>query len=127
MRKLLESWRGKAFSVEELAGFKYKKLVCCPCRLVIKHEAKQDGSIRDIIADILKPSEAAKALKPEGTPTYFDFDEDMEWPTHIPEGITKIAQESYDWKSKFGGGNPSGDPGEREPAAAADDDDDLPF
>jgi hypothetical protein len=129
MRKLLESWRGQGFTAEELKGFKYKTLVGVPCQLLIKHVEKQDGSIKDEITDILKPSEAGKAMKPEGKLTYFDFDEDEPWPEHIPDGITKIAMESYDWKSKFGGTPASTGPvdGPLDGEPPVDDDDGMPF
>jgi len=44
LRKDLESWRGKAFSDEELSGFDVEKLIGVNCLLNIIENVKQDGS-----------------------------------------------------------------------------------
>ena len=44
LRTTLESWRGRAFTAEELAGFDIAKLVGAPCLISVKHQPKADGS-----------------------------------------------------------------------------------
>jgi hypothetical protein len=44
LRKMLESWRGKAFTDQEAANFDITKLVGAPCMLNIVHKASADGT-----------------------------------------------------------------------------------
>lgn len=46
LRPFLESWRGKAFTPEELGKFDISKLVGVPALLSIVHEAGEDGETR---------------------------------------------------------------------------------
>src|SRR5689334_6354597 len=43
LRKDLESWRGKAFTAEELAGFDLEALIGVGCMLNIIHKEREDG------------------------------------------------------------------------------------
>ncbi len=52
LRKVLESWRGKQFTADELKGFSMEKVVGAPCMITIIHKAKQAGGVRDQIAAI---------------------------------------------------------------------------
>ena len=52
LRKHLESWRGRAFSAEELKRFDLDNIVGKPCQLTIIHEQNQAGGIRDKISGI---------------------------------------------------------------------------
>lgn len=51
LAKDLESWRGKAFTDDERAGFDLKKVLGQPCLLNVIHEAK-DGNVYSNIASI---------------------------------------------------------------------------
>lgn len=44
LRNDLESWRGKAFTEEELEGFEMKKVLGAPCMVNVIHQAKKKGS-----------------------------------------------------------------------------------
>jgi len=65
LHKDLKSWRGKAFSKEELAGFDVEKVLGVPCRLMIMHEEKE-GKIYANITAITK-ADRATAIAPAGT------------------------------------------------------------
>ena len=45
LRKFLTSWRGKAFTPEELQGFDVEKVMGAPCLLQIIHNARPDGKV----------------------------------------------------------------------------------
>lgn len=51
LRKMLDSWRGRPFTSEELKGFDVSKIVGAACMLSVIHEQKQNG-IRDKIASV---------------------------------------------------------------------------
>lgn len=42
LRKVLTSWRGKAFSTDELAGFDLEKLIGANCQILVTHNRKDD-------------------------------------------------------------------------------------
>lgn len=52
LRKVLESWRGKPFTVEELKGFNIGNIVGAPCMLTIIHEPRQSGGVRDKVSSV---------------------------------------------------------------------------
>lgn len=53
LRKDLESWRGKAFTPQELGGFDVENLLHAPCMLNVIHETK-DGKTYSNIASIMR-------------------------------------------------------------------------
>ena len=44
LRATLESWRGRAFTADELRGFDISRLIDAPCLISVKHQPKADGS-----------------------------------------------------------------------------------
>ncbi len=57
LRAMLESWRGRAFTTEELEGFDVTKLINAPCLVSVKHQPKADGSggIRAQVSGVMAP------------------------------------------------------------------------
>lgn len=56
LRATLESWRGRAFTAEELNGFDIAKLINAPCLISVKHQPKADGSgIRAQVSGVMAP------------------------------------------------------------------------
>lgn len=56
LRATLESWRGRAFTAEELSGFDIAKLINAPCLISVKHQPKADGSgIRAQVSGVMAP------------------------------------------------------------------------
>lgn len=124
----LISWRGKAFTDEELAGFDLVKILGAPCLLTITHQDRNGSTYANI-------SGIAKAMKGMNiTPTLplftFDLDVDpLEKMEGMPEWITKKIKESTTYKERVAGsGN---DAGMEYPGAAdfedVDDEGQLPF
>jgi hypothetical protein len=79
--KDLKSWRGKAFTPEELAGFDVEKVIGAPCQIVISHEEK-DGLVYGNITAIMKAG--ANRIQPSGN--YIRFKD-------RPENAAKNARE----------------------------------
>jgi len=52
LRSVLESWRGKPFTADELKGFDVAKLIGVPCMLSVIHSANAKGKVFAKIASI---------------------------------------------------------------------------
>ena len=101
LRPLLEAWRGKAFTVEELMKFDLESIVGQPCQLTIVHETKEGKTKAKVMS-------AAKLMKnvvapPQVNPTQvFWIDE---WNQgafdSLPEGFQKIIRESDEYRQRM--------------------------
>jgi len=107
LRKDLESWRGKAFTPDELEGFDVEKLIGANCLLNIIEHKKMDGSKFAKIASISPLIEGMEKL------TVVNSDP--------PEWIDKKRQESMECKGTM---NEDTVP---EPEPLDETQDDLPF
>ena len=90
LRKDLESWRGKAFTAEELEGFDVQKLIGVNCLLNITEYEKRDGTKAQgigAISQLMKGMTPIKAIR-----------------TEPPEWIAKMRSESEEMKSCAGDG-----------------------
>lgn len=67
LRKDLESWRGKAFTDDELNGFDVEKLIGANCMLNVVEYKKQDGSIGQKIGAIMPAIKNLIPMKQENT------------------------------------------------------------
>jgi hypothetical protein len=63
LAKDLKSWRGRAFTPEELKGFDVERIVGAPCQLVIVHN-EHDGAVYANVQNIMKAGELK--LRPSG-------------------------------------------------------------
>lgn len=61
--KLLQSWRGKPFTQDELKGFDIEKLIGVSCQLVIEPYVDGKGVSRTKVANVVK---AKEKLEPSG-------------------------------------------------------------
>lgn len=62
--KDLKSWRGRAFTAQELAGFDLEKVLGAPCQLVVTH-AESEGKTYANVTAILK-ADPRNSLKASG-------------------------------------------------------------
>jgi len=131
MRKDLQGWRGRPFTLEELKGFKLENVVGKPCLLnLVPSECGKYtniGGINPLMAGMEAP-------KQENPSTYFSFDDCVDgvepaWPEGMPNWIVDIAKESDEYRSLIAGIDattstataPEPDPDD------AGDDEDIPF
>lgn len=127
LRAELESWRGRAFTDEELAGFDISKVVGAPCLITIVHEkGKKDASktyaVITTVSAIPKSMKAA-GLAPQVNESVFYSLEmgDCAAFHKLPEWVRKKVAESHERTGKMG--KPTGS-GASDPDLAADD---IPF
>lgn len=72
LRKFLESWRGRPFTAEELAGFDLKAVVGLTCLVGIVHEAKGDKVYANL-SSVMKLPKGMPAPAGEIVPVSFDM------------------------------------------------------
>jgi hypothetical protein len=101
----LTSWRGKAFTKEELDGFDLAKLVGANCMLNIIHVKSEDGKkIYSNIASISPKMKNQQALVPENNKTYYCMsDHFMNIPADVPKWQREKIVASDEWKAMEGG------------------------
>lgn len=89
LRPMLESWRGRAFTAEELNGFDLKKVLGANCLLNIVHAQGTGKNVGKTYANVKSVNPVTKGtniLKPENNMVFFSLDECKDTIT-IPPGI----------------------------------------
>jgi len=103
MSKDLSSWRGKAFTEQEKAGFDITNLIGANCLLNIAHAQKQDKSMKDLIASITPLMAGMNKLQPENkTVDYSISDHGFNF-EGVPDWAVKMIKESAEYKSMIDG------------------------
>lgn len=108
LRKMLEAWRGKKFSFDELQGFDLKTLLNVNGMIqVIHNHNKNTGKTYANVASVIPLIRSMEKKTPVHVPVYFDFDEEMELP-ELPEWILNRIRESQEWELRVKGKTPKG-------------------
>lgn len=91
LRGLLEAWRGRSFSPEELKGFKLKNILSATCYITTKHKVNQQTNKRwSEVISICRLPQGVTCPQPFNKPIFFDLDEYTEESyLSVPEGIRK--------------------------------------
>ena len=103
LRKDLESWRGRKFAAQELAGFDLRGLLGAACQLQVVHETSKEGRTYANVAAIMALPKGTPKPKPENPRAFFSFEEAGDkpvLPAGLPEWITKIIMESKEWRER---------------------------
>lgn len=75
LRRLLEAWRGKSFTSEELNGYDLKEILGKPGQLQIIHKDGENGTYA-VINTVLPLPKGAEKPKPENPLVYFDMSDE---------------------------------------------------
>ena len=105
LRPLLESWRGKKFSKEELKQFDIEKLIGANCQLSIVHNIKDEGEVYANVQAIVPAARNSARLYPDR-----DYVRMQDRPGYTPPMHNTSSYEEQDFPPEDGAG-----------------DDDLPF
>ena len=97
LRKELESWRGRSFTEEELAGFDMKKLLGANCMVQIIHAKKDDKTYANVASVVSLPKGMEKKT-PENPFQYFSFEDSQSIPEGTPDWIVDIIKASDEWQ-----------------------------
>jgi len=98
LRKDLETWRGRAFTADELSGFDVKNILGKNCLIQIIHQQKGDKVYANV-ASITPLMKGVASKQPENPIKYFAFGDMTEIPEGTPEWIVKKIQASKEWKA----------------------------
>ena len=93
LRKDLQSWRGKAFSPEELCGFDITRLLNANCMIQIIH-SKTDTKTYANIASIMPLYKGMEKRKPEQEPVIYQIGEKI--PDGTPKWIADMIADSVE-------------------------------
>ncbi|MBF0102064.1 MAG: hypothetical protein HQK77_14270 [Desulfobacterales bacterium] len=99
LRKYLTTWRGRAFTEEELQGFDITKLMGVNCFIQIIHAKKNDKTYANI-ASITPLTKGVQKKELENKPIYFSFEDGM---TNIPEGVPGWLVDQIKSAKEWGG------------------------
>lgn len=121
LRKDLETWRGRAFTAEELKGFDLQNVLGKGCQLQVIHKMSEGKGKKyaNIMAIIPLPKGSPK-LTPENPVRWFSFAENKPIPDGTPDWIKDEIHKSEEWLSMTG--QPGMTAGDEPPL-----DDDIPF
>ena len=106
LRSVLESWRGKPFTAQELEAFDLKNILGANCQLNVVHKAgKADPSrVYARIQSIVPLVKGMQPLKPVNDIVCYDIPETgpIVVPPSIPEWIAGKITASDEWKERNG-------------------------
>lgn len=98
LRKELESWRGRPFTDEELAGFDLGKLLGVNCMINVIHEVRNGKTFANVAA-VTPLMRGLQKVEPETPKRYFSFDDHTEIPQDLPPWVIAIIQESDEYRA----------------------------
>lgn len=103
MRPLLEAWRGRAFTADELKGFDLNNILNAPGMVNVIHVQK-DGKTKAYVSAVTKMPKGLVAPEPVNKPTAFWIEEwDQAAFDALPNGIRKIIEQSDEYKARKSG------------------------
>jgi hypothetical protein len=74
LRPILQAWRGRAFTPEELKNFDVTTVLGAPCMITVTHEPKKDGGVYANVASVAKLPSGIPAPTLEGEAILYDAD-----------------------------------------------------
>lgn len=127
LRKMLESWRGKPFTDEQLENFEVSDVVGAPCMLTIVHQTAAGGgtyakieAITGVPKGLTCPPQFHKSIK-------YEIEQGMDDTyKNLPDWIRKKIDNCEEWihpAAAQPAATTNSDPGEPDPQAG----DDVPF
>ena len=99
LRKDLESWRGRAFTADELRGFDLNNLLGVNCNLNIVHQTR-DGKTHANISSIVPLMKVQEILKPESPVTTFCIVDGDDIPANLSPKVVEYIQQSEEWQNR---------------------------
>ena len=122
LRKILEGWRGRAFTPEELEGFDLEKLLGLPCMVNVIDDTGSNGNTYSKIGSVSKLPKVHGPIEGVQEPFIFELidEKSLIHMQSLPEWIQKKIKESKTYEEISG--RSAGEGFSEIPS-----DDDLPF
>ncbi len=105
LRKTLDSWRGRAFTAEELEGWDLFNILSAPCLLNVTHKSSKDG--QKTYANVTSVNPLPKGMdcgQQESDTMSWSIDDQPDWkstalelPTNVPEWVSKKIAQSEEY------------------------------
>lgn len=89
LRKDMETWRGRAFTAEELKGFDILTMLGVNCQIQIIHNTKDRKTYANV-SSILPLAQGITKKEPENPLRSFSFEDNTEIPEGTPDWIKEI-------------------------------------
>jgi hypothetical protein len=131
LRPMLESWRGRPFTAEELEGFDVGNVIGANCFLNVVHaqgKGEKAGRTYANVASVNPLPKGMAKVKPENPTLVFsmdDFKGPVMIPPEIPEWIEGLIKQSEEYNMKLRASNA---PAQVAPNGTSDHvDEDVPF
>ncbi|KKN04969.1 hypothetical protein LCGC14_1092030 [marine sediment metagenome] len=121
LRKKLESWRGEAFSKEELEGFDLDEVLNVPALITVIHKVSANKRRYGIIAGIILPPKGTDIPPRENELLNYDIGGEM--PKGMPEWIANKINQAAELQEENQMPGPGSHGHQEEPPT----DNDLPF
>jgi len=99
MRKDLQSWRGKAFTPDELKGFDLRNVLGAHCMIQIIHTEK-DGRKYMNIAAITPLVKGMTKKQAENTLAFYDMSSGQDLPDNTPKWIKEMIYQSLEFQER---------------------------
>lgn len=74
LRKILQSWRGRAFTPEELKKFDVTTILGKPCLIAVSHTPKDGGGVYANVDTVMKLPTGSAPVELEGEALLYDVD-----------------------------------------------------
>lgn len=99
LRKMLEGWRSKKFTDEELEEFNLGKLIGLPCMLTVVHAVASNGNKYANISAVAALPKGMEAPPQVNESIIFDIDKPEDEPKLevLPDFIQNIIQNSFEY------------------------------
>ena len=97
LRPMLESWRGKPFSEDELRGFDLKNLLGKPCMIQVGRNKKDRAKVQAVMS-LPKGMAVPEQVNPS---VYFDI-ATFDGFDALTDGIKGLVQKSDEWAARSG-------------------------
>lgn len=126
LRADLESWRGKAFTDQELRGFDVTNLLGAYCMVNVTHDSR-DGKTYSNIASISPVPAMLKNAKPAGVHENQSFDvtePNMTVFESFHEKLKELIQQSFEWRAQK---QPASKAAQQTTGNEAFEDEEIPF
>lgn len=120
LRKVLQSWRGRAFTPDELKKFDVTTVLGAPCLITVTHTPRDNGGVYANVGAVAKLPPGVPAPALEGETLIYDADNRDSFDKLRPwlQDLIKNQKREDDTPEERGGDNQP---------AYADLDDDVPF
>jgi hypothetical protein len=99
LKKDLESWRGRTFTKEELAGFDLSGILKANCMIQVLHTTRDDKTYANV-SGIMPLMKGVKRKDPENKPVLFDLSDDGMIPDGTPKWVAEKIMAAKEWKGE---------------------------